>query len=107
MKMLEFFAVVYKLIGKIPRGSVTTYGDIAAALGSPLCSRRVAQALANTPPGLDIPCHRVVNAAGRTAPGWAEQKLLLLNEGIPFKQNGCVDLNQCRWHIDAGMTGEI
>ena len=43
---------------------------------------------------LSAPCHRVVNASGRLVPGWTEQKQLLLEEGISFKQNGCVDLKK-------------
>ena len=43
------------------------------------------------------PCHRVVNHAGRTAPGWREQKILLEDEGIEFKTNGCVDMKHYQW----------
>ena len=43
------------------------------------------------------PCHRVVNHAGRTAPGWREQKMLLEDEGVEFKANGCVDMKQYQW----------
>lgn len=43
------------------------------------------------------PCHRVVNHAGRTAPGWREQKMLLEDEGVEFKVNGCVDMKQYQW----------
>jgi methylated-DNA-protein-cysteine methyltransferase-like protein len=35
-----------------------------------------------------------VNASGRLVPGWTEQKQLLLEEGISFKQNGCVDIEK-------------
>ena len=41
---------------------------------------------------------RVVNASGRLVPGWTEQKQLLLEEGISFKQNGCVDLKKHLWN---------
>ena len=43
------------------------------------------------------PCHRVVNHAGRTAPGWREQAELLRGEGVELKRNGCVDLKKYQW----------
>ena len=43
------------------------------------------------------PCHRVVNHAGRTAPGWPEQRALLEDEGVTFKPDGHVDLKRHRW----------
>ena len=44
-----------------------------------------------------LPCHRVVGGQGRLVPGWPEQRLLLEQEGIAFRENGCADLNACRW----------
>ena len=44
-----------------------------------------------------IPCGRVVNCAGRTAPGWPAQTALLAAEGVGFKPNGCVDLARFLW----------
>ena len=45
----------------------------------------------------EYPCHRVVNHAGRLAPGWAEQGALLRQEGVPFKDEVHVALEQCQW----------
>lgn len=58
----------------------------------------VGRALKQIPDDLSAPCHRVVNASGRLVPGWTEQKQLLLEEGISFKQNGCVDLKKHLWN---------
>ena len=44
-----------------------------------------------------LPCHRVVNSIGETAPGWTEQRTLLENEGVTFLTNGCVDMKRFRW----------
>ena len=44
------------------------------------------------------PCHRVVNSAGRLAPGFYEQRSLLENEGVGFKENGCVDMKKHGWN---------
>ena len=38
-----------------------------------------------------------MNHAGRTAPGWREQKMLLEDEGVEFKANGYVDMKQYQW----------
>ena len=35
--------------------------------------------------------------AGRTAPGWREQRLLLEDEGVEFRKNGCVDMKRFQW----------
>ena len=77
---------VYSVVREIPAGSVTTYGDIAALLGMPQYSRMVGRALRQVPAGLNLPCHRVVNAIGRLVPGWDEQRRLLDAEGVSFRQ---------------------
>lgn len=92
---------VYQVVCEIPAGKVSTYGNIAALLGMPQCSRMVGRALKQVPDEVSVPCHRVVNASGRPVPGWEEQKLLLSEEGISFKQNGCVDLKKHLWNYSA------
>jgi methylated-DNA-protein-cysteine methyltransferase-like protein len=61
----SFFEDVYSIVRQIPKGRVTSYGAIAAALGTRLSARMVGWALNNAhiiaPP---IPAHRVVNRAG-------------------------------------------
>ena len=94
----SFCQEVYQVVCDIPVGKVSTYGEIAALLGMPQCSRMVGRALKQVPEGISVPCHRVVNASGRLVPGWTEQKQLLLKEGISFKQNGCVDLKKHLWN---------
>lgn len=90
----EFCSDVYGVVKEIPTGKVSTYGEIAALLGFPQYSRMVGRALKQVPQDLSVPCHRVVNAAGRLVPGWEEQKQLLLEEGITFRINGCVDMKK-------------
>ena len=46
----------------------------------------------------EYPCHRVVNHAGRIVTTWQEQKYLLCQEGVPFKNNFYVDLKHCLWN---------
>lgn len=60
-----FFDLVYEVARLIPEGRVTSYGAIAAAIGSPGAARMVGWALNNLGPGLDdVPAHRVVNRNG-------------------------------------------
>lgn len=92
----DFRRSVYEIVAQIPPGKVVTYGEIATLLGMPGRSRLVGKALKEVPPQFSLPCHRVVNAAGRLVPGWAEQKELLLAEGVRLKTNGCVDLKRFR-----------
>ena len=97
MLSASFCREVYQTIQEIPAGKVSTYGQIAALVGMPQCSRMVGRALKQVPAELSVPCHRVVNASGRLAPGWEEQKVLLLEEEVSLKPNGCVDLKKYLW----------
>ena len=64
---------VLEIVSGIPYGSVFTYGQIAAKLGSPKASRAVGAALAHNPLPILIPCHRVVSASGHLT-GYLGQK---------------------------------
>ncbi len=84
----SFFSKVYELTRKIPEGRVTSYGAIAAYLGSPGASRMVGWALNNSH-YLDefIPAHRVVNRVGMLTGkhhfhGENVMKELLESEGV-------------------------
>jgi methylated-DNA-[protein]-cysteine S-methyltransferase len=50
---------------KIPRGLVSTYGDIARKIGNPKAARAVGQVLGRNPVPLLIPCHRVIASNGK------------------------------------------
>lgn len=88
---------VLDIVGQIPRGRVTTYGTIATWAGWPSHSRMVGRTLRYTPEASALPCHRVVNKEGRTAPGWSHQRTLLEEEGVSFKPNGHVDMQRHLW----------
>lgn len=99
----SFCQDVYQIIQEIPAGKVSTYGQIASLVGMPQCARMVGRALKQVPAELYVPCHRVVNASGRLAPGWEEQKVLLQEEGVSLKSNGCVDLKKYLWDYSNEM----
>lgn len=88
---------ILAVVEEIPFGKVASYGQIAKLIGREKNARLVGKVLSQACYYGDYPCHRVVNAAGRTAPDWVEQALLLAAEGVTFKENGLVDMKQCQW----------
>ncbi len=95
--MNSFSESVWKLAGKIPKGKVTTYKEIAGALNS-RAYRAVGQALKRNPYAPEIPCHRVVCSDGRLGGYMGRQKSgkkaeLLKKEGIEIR-NGKIDLKR-------------
>lgn len=90
---------VYRLIKKIPRGRVTTYGGLAKALRLPGGARAAGYAVAATPKGRGIPWHRVIGAGGRVRvpePYASLQRRLLETEGVEF-EDGTIDMEQFGW----------
>ena len=92
-----FRSDVYNVVSAIPKGRIATYGQIAWLLGRPQNSRLVGRVLRSASGSL--PCHRVVNCQGRTAPGWKGQRSLLEAEGVKFKPNGNVNLSVYQWEM--------
>ena len=90
---------ILSVVEEIPPGRVATYRQIARLTGREKNARLVGKILSTSQQYGEYPCHRVVNHAGRTAPGWFEQPELLHREGVLFKENGCVDLRQCLWEV--------
>ena len=73
---------VLSVVGEIPYGRVATYGQIAELIGREKNARLVGKILSCAELYGEYPCHRVVNAAGRTAPGFSEQRERLEAEGV-------------------------
>ena len=88
---------ILSVVEEIPEGCVATYGQIARLIGRDKNSRLVGKVLSMAEYYGQYPCHRVVNHAGRPAPGWREQEELLREEGVELKRNGCVDLKKYQW----------
>ncbi len=95
--------IVYEIlsaVSEIPEGKVVTYGQIAALIGRERGARLVGKVLSVAGFYGDYPCHRVVNAAGRTAPHFSEQRALLEEEGVEFKENGTVDMKNINGNVN-------
>lgn len=88
---------VLSVVAEIPEGSVATYGQIARLTGREKNARLVGKILGMSQFYGSYPCHRVVNHAGRLAPGWAEQRYLLEAEGVAMKDAWHVDLKKHLW----------
>jgi len=76
--------VIRDTIRKIPKGKVSTYGEVARAAGFPGCARQVVWALRNS---RGLPWHRVIGAGGKislTGENGLEQRLRLESEGVVF-----------------------
>jgi len=94
--MSQFSERVLKFTSKIPRGKVTTYSEIARALGKPNASRAVGNALARNEKPDIIPCYRVVcsdGSVGGYSSGAEEKICRLRKDGIEIKK-GKIDLKK-------------
>ena len=99
----NFFQLVYDIVRQIPKGSVTSYGAIAAALGAKSSARMVGWAMNGShriKP--KVPAQRVVNRqgllSGRIHFDYPEQmQELLEKEGVRIKDNQVVDFQKKFW----------
>lgn len=103
MEDLSFFEKVYAVVQKVPYGKVTTYGAIAAYLGTKGSARMVGWAMnaSHTHPE-NIPAHRVVNRIGMLtgkhhfgSPHIMQQ--LLESEGIAIENDQIIVFEQHFW----------
>jgi methylated-DNA-[protein]-cysteine S-methyltransferase len=97
--MPDFTARVLSVVRRIPVGRVATYGDVAAAAGSPGASRAVGNIM-RTCGSRGLPAHRVIAAAGRLGGfgGNLELKRALLRaEGLIVTRTSVRDFGERRW----------
>jgi methylated-DNA-[protein]-cysteine S-methyltransferase len=87
---------IYNLLKKIPKGKVTTYGEIANKIGSK-AYRLVGQIIGKNPNAPTVPCHRVVKSDGKIS-GYAfgvDKKIALLkSEGIKIENDKIINFEQ-------------
>src|SRR5213596_1183480 len=92
---------VYKLVRKIPRGRVMTYGQIAVILGQGYTPRTVGFVMHGADEN-KTPWHRVINSQGRCSTGGVvlppdKQQRMLEAEGVEFDESGRCDLESLLW----------
>ena len=89
--MTEFRKRCYEELNKVPKGKVTTYSELAKAVGTKAV-RAVGTAMAKNEKLVEIPCHRVVKSdgsIGQYAKGTPRKIELLNAEGVKI-ENGKV-----------------
>lgn len=99
---MTVFEQIYEVVKRIPKGCVSTYGQVALLAGNPRWARVVGYALHVNPDPAHIPCHRVVNRNGEVSPAFVfggsnRQIEILKAEGVPFTEEERVDLKACFW----------
>ena len=97
---------IWQVVALIPRGRVTTYGDVARHAGLPGAARRVGNALRKLPEDTRLPWHRVINARGQISfPGGSgacrRQRERLEEEGVRFSGDRQLSLARYRWRPGA------
>jgi methylated-DNA-protein-cysteine methyltransferase-like protein len=100
------WAEIYRIVRRVPRGRITTYGAIALLAGKPRGARQVGYALAALRGARhDVPWQRVLGARPRGMAaisildpmGAAVQRQLLERERVAFDDRGRVDLSRFGW----------
>jgi methylated-DNA-protein-cysteine methyltransferase-like protein len=88
------FDDVYRLVKRIPKGMVMSYGGVARQCGSPRSARYVGFALHALPAGSTVPWWRVVNSQGRISNQFSpiEQRRRLEAEGVVVSDQMRVDM---------------
>jgi len=107
-KLSAYQQAILRILAEVPKGKVTTYGDLAKELSkrdpkwSPDASRAVGTTMRNNLCGPQIPCHRVIKSDGGVgnfrggAEGAVEEKIgMLRDEGVTVF-NGKIDLKKHR-----------
>jgi deoxyribonuclease V len=99
----DLYKLVYEATSQIPKGMVSTYGDIAEALGDKVASRAIGMALSQNPTPIVVPCHRVVYKDGEV--GWYNglgkgtdiKSKLLREEGVDIANGKVQNMGSVRF----------
>jgi len=85
---------VYRQLLRVPEGKVTTYGDLAKAVGLDNGQRVIGMIMKKNPFPVIVPCHRVVKSDGKIGGyvyGERVKSHMLLKEGIKIKNGKIID----------------
>ena len=94
LRCLRLGDAIFELLAQVPPGKVTTFGDLAVALGDPIAARAVGNAVLHHPHKPGCPCHRVVRVdgtLGRHIEGDEDYKASLLRSEGVVVESGRVD----------------
>ncbi len=79
---------VYKKLLEVPKGRVTTYGELAKAVGLKNGQRVIGRIMNKNPYPVIVPCHRVILSSGKIGGyAWGEnvKTKMLSQEGVQIK----------------------
>ena len=85
---------VYRKLLQVPKGKVTSYGDLAKAVGLENGQRSIGMIMKKNPFPVIVPCHRVVKSDGKIGGyvyGERVKSHMLLKEGIKIKDGKIID----------------
>lgn len=99
--MASLYERIYRVVCRIPRGKVATYGQVAWLARLPNQARLVGYTL-HALSRDDVPWQRVLNGRGEVSPRGVDgpdelQRELLEDEGVEFDRRGRVDLSRFAW----------
>ncbi len=108
-KLSPYQAEILRLLAEVPKGKITTYGDLAKELAkrdpkwSPGSARAVGTTMKNNPCAPQVPCHRVIKSDGAIgnfrggAEGAVEAKVKMLRDEGVAVVDGKIDLKKYRY----------
>lgn len=85
---------VYEKLLKVPKGKVTTYGELAKAVGLKNGQRTIGRIMNKNPFPVIVPCHRVILSSGKIGGyAWGEKikTNMLSKEGVQIKKGKILD----------------
>ena len=93
---------VYTKLLQVPEGKVTTYGDLAKAVGLKNGQRVIGTIMKNNPFPAIVPCHRVVRSDSKIG-GYAYGEMvkfkMLTKEGIKIKDGKIIDFDKEKFYF--------
>ena len=93
---------VYRKLLHVPKGKITTYGELSKAVGLKNGQRVIGMIMKKNPFPVIVPCHRVVNSDGKIggyAYGKRVKSRMLANEGIQIKDGKIIDFDKDRFYF--------
>lgn len=94
---------VYEMLARVPKGRVTTYGELARAVGLQNGQRAIGRIMNKNPYPAIIPCHRVVMSTGSVggyAYGRDVKTHMLAGEGVDIRDNKVADMENIMYRFD-------
>ena len=93
---------VYKKLLRVPKGKITTYGELSKAVGLKNGQRAIGMIMKKNPFPVIVPCHRVVKSDGKIGGyvyGERVKSRMLVNEGIKIKDGKIIDFDKERFYF--------